>query len=55
MLDAKSGARAEELLEWATERVSFQEDAQNKAFIARLGEGIRAWAKFKEVSTAHAV
>ncbi len=47
LLAAGSGARAEELLEWATERVSFQEDAQNKDLIAKLGQGIRAWAKSK--------
>jgi len=47
LLGAGSGARAEELLEWATERVSFQEDAQNKDLIAKLGQGIRSWAKSK--------
>lgn len=47
LLDAGGGARAEELLEWATERVSFQEDAQNKDLIAKVGQGIRAWAKSK--------
>ena len=54
LLDAKSGARAEELLEWATERVSFQEDAQNKDLIARLGAGIRAWARPKGALNAPA-
>lgn len=47
LLDAGSGARAEELLEWATERVSFQEDAQNEDLIAKLGQGIKAWANSK--------
>ena len=40
LLNAPSGARAEELLEWATERVSFQEEAQNKALISMLCEGL---------------
>ena len=43
LLEAESGARAEELLEWATARVSFQADAQNGAFITTLGEGLRKW------------
>lgn len=41
LLNARSGGRAEELLEWATERISFQEEAQNKALIAKLNEGLR--------------
>lgn len=45
LLDAGSGARAEDLLEWATERVSFEEDAQNKDVVAKLSAGIRAWAE----------
>ena len=44
LLEADSGARAEELLEWATAKVSFQEDAQNRAFIAELGEGLGKWS-----------
>ena len=44
LLIAQSGVRAEELLEWATERVSFQEEAQNKALIATLNEGLRKWS-----------
>ena len=43
LLIAQSGVRAEDLLEWATERVSFQEEAQNKALIATLNEGLRKW------------
>ena len=43
LLEAENGARAEELLEWTTTRVSFQGDAQNRAFITILGEGLRKW------------
>ena len=48
LLDAESGARAEELLEWATAKVSFQGDAQNLAFITTLGEGLRKWGARKQ-------
>ncbi|KAL8825495.1 MAG: hypothetical protein Q9191_004380 [Dirinaria sp. TL-2023a] len=44
LIHARSGARAEELLEWATERVSFKEEAQNKVLVAKLGAGLRAWS-----------
>ena len=43
LLIAQIGVRAENLLEWGTERVSFQEEAQNKALIATLNEGLRKW------------
>ncbi|KAG6997508.1 hypothetical protein G7Y79_00040g076730 [Physcia stellaris] len=45
LLEAESGARAEELLEWATARVSFQEEAQNKALIEMLREGLAKQAQ----------
>ena len=45
LFDASSGVRAEEVLEWATERVSYHEDAQNKALIAMLSEGIERAGK----------
>ena len=41
LFDASSGVRAKEMLEWATERVSYHEDAQNKGLIAMLSEGIK--------------
>ena len=41
LFDASSGVRAEEILEWSTERVSYHEDAQNKGLIVMLGEGIK--------------
>lgn len=47
LLHAESGARAESWLEWWTERVSFEENAQNKALISRLGMGLKNWAVVK--------
>lgn len=44
LLDADSGARAEELLSWWTGRVSFEEFAVNKSLARSLGEGLKAWA-----------
>ena len=43
LLEARSGARAEEWLEWCTERVSFKELAQNKALIEKLSKGLKDW------------
>ncbi|MCJ1392190.1 hypothetical protein MMC18_005057 [Xylographa bjoerkii] len=43
LLEARSGARAEEWLEWCTGRVSFQELAQNKALIEKLAVGLNDW------------
>ncbi|KAF2021186.1 hypothetical protein BU24DRAFT_446264 [Aaosphaeria arxii CBS 175.79] len=43
LLDAKSGARAEEILSWCTERVSFAEEALNKGLIRGLQEGLQSW------------
>ncbi|KAH6638983.1 hypothetical protein C7974DRAFT_387654 [Boeremia exigua] len=43
LLDANSGARAEELLSWWTGRVSFEEFAVNKSLARALGEGLRDW------------
>lgn len=43
LLDAAEGARAESWLEWRTDRVSFEEEAQNKALIAKLRAGLKRW------------
>lgn len=43
LLDAPTGARAEEWLEWETNRVSFREFAHNNALIDGLEEGMRSW------------
>ncbi len=45
LLDAESGARAESWLYWWTERVSFEENAQNKALICSLSMGLQEWAQ----------
>lgn len=45
LLDSERGARAEDWLEWWTERVSFEELAQNTKYIALLSQGLREWAK----------
>ena len=41
LLDAKEGARAESWLDWWTDRVSYEEEAQNKDLVARLSAGMK--------------
>ena len=48
IMDAESGARAEEWLEWATDRISFQEEAHNPQLIAGLGKGLQSWKSRRE-------
>ncbi|KAL8762622.1 MAG: hypothetical protein Q9184_001423 [Pyrenodesmia sp. 2 TL-2023] len=43
LLDAEEGARAENWLEWATDRVSFEECAQNKTLVSSISRGLRKW------------
>lgn len=43
LLDAEEGARAEDWLEWATGRVSFEECAQNKTLVSSVSQGLRKW------------
>ncbi len=43
LLDAEEGARADSWLEWRTDRVSFEEEAQNKELISKLGAGLKRW------------
>ncbi|KAJ9632154.1 hypothetical protein H2203_000557 [Taxawa tesnikishii (nom. ined.)] len=47
LLDAEEGVRAEEWLEWRTERVSFREDAVKRANALTLGleEGLKVWGE----------
>lgn len=52
LLDAEEGARAESWLGWKTERVSFEEEAQNKDLIARLSAGLKHWGEEKASSSA---
>ncbi|CAI6293938.1 unnamed protein product [Periconia digitata] len=48
LLDAKEGARAEGLLGWWYERVSFEEEALNKELIRGLSDGLRDWGRMSE-------
>ncbi|KAJ9649518.1 hypothetical protein H2199_000293 [Coniosporium tulheliwenetii] len=43
LLDADSGVRAEEWVEWWTGRVSFGEEGLNGSLVDALGEGLRKW------------
>ena len=52
LLDAEEGARAESWLGWKTERVSFEEEAQNKDLIARLSVGLKRWGEMRLPSLA---
>ncbi len=45
LLDAPSGARAEEILTWWTGRVSFCEEGRNRALVEGLGAGLREWGR----------
>ena len=45
LMEAASGARAEEWLVWATTRISFQELAQNKPLTKALGVGLEEWGR----------
>jgi len=47
LLDADSGSRAEEWLQWSTDRVSFGEDALNKELISSLHSGLAQWGKLQ--------
>lgn len=48
LLDARSDAKVEVLLNWWTERVSFEEDAVNKSLARALGEGLKAWQERRD-------
>ncbi|KAF2201042.1 hypothetical protein GQ43DRAFT_334541, partial [Delitschia confertaspora ATCC 74209] len=45
LMDAESGARAEDWLSWWASRVSFQENALNKGLIEGLAKGLKEWAE----------
>ncbi|KAF2665831.1 hypothetical protein BT63DRAFT_76990 [Microthyrium microscopicum] len=45
LLDAESGARAEEWLQWVTDRVSFSEEAHNQQLIQSLCDGLGKYPK----------
>ncbi|KAF2023061.1 hypothetical protein EK21DRAFT_81688 [Setomelanomma holmii] len=48
LLDARSGARAEEILAWWTGRVSFVEDARHQGLAKALETDLREWGKDRE-------
>ncbi|KAF2798837.1 hypothetical protein K505DRAFT_321562 [Melanomma pulvis-pyrius CBS 109.77] len=48
LLDAPSGARAEEILAWWPRRVSFEEFALNRGLVQGLADGLKNWAKRNE-------
>lgn len=52
LLDAEGGARAEELLSWWTERVSFEEFAVNKSLVKALGKGLKSWKARMQIQDA---
>ena len=52
LLDAEEGVRAESWLGWKTDRVSFQEEAQNKDLISKLSAGLKRWGETKVSSSA---
>lgn len=45
LLEADTGARAEDWLDWCTERVSFEEHAQNRSLVSNLRKGLKAWGE----------
>lgn len=45
LLEARSGTRAEELLSWWTDRVSFEENAVNKSLAKALAGGLKSWER----------
>ena len=45
LLDAEEGARAESWLEWRTDRISFDEDAPNRALVQSLKSGLKKWGE----------
>ncbi|KAF2250161.1 hypothetical protein BU26DRAFT_518599 [Trematosphaeria pertusa] len=48
LLDAGSGARAEEWLEWRTHKVVYEEDCGWKGVLEGLKSGLRAWAEERD-------
>ncbi|KAB8270816.1 Mss4-like protein [Aspergillus minisclerotigenes] len=49
LLHSDSGTRAEELLEWHTERVSFAEMAVDQQLMQRLESGLKAWSEKQKI------
>jgi hypothetical protein len=47
VMDAESGARAEDWLEWRTSKLGYEEDALNKSLVAAVRDGTRKWGEGK--------
>ena len=50
IMEAPSGARAEEFLGWRTRYMSFEDLAQNKPFVKELRAGLEKWGESRGVS-----
>jgi hypothetical protein len=48
LLDAESGALAEEFLDWVGNRVSFREDAHNQELVESLEAGLAEWKQVQQ-------
>lgn len=47
LLNARSGARAEEWLDWETKRVSYREDADQRGLAGLVEQNLRVWGECK--------
>jgi hypothetical protein len=45
LFDSETGCRAEDFLEWETDRVSFSEEAFNRELVDSLEKGLREWRR----------
>lgn len=45
LLDAESGVRAEEWLDWQTEKLGYPEDAEGSGLVAACADGLKAWGR----------
>lgn len=48
LLDASSGARAEDWLDWDSDKVDFEVDAPNRGLVTALADGLKLWREHKE-------
>ena len=52
LLDANEGSRAESWLSWKTNRISFEEEAQKKSLVGRVGAGLKQWGQLHASSSS---
>ncbi|EON66195.1 hypothetical protein W97_05588 [Coniosporium apollinis CBS 100218] len=45
LLDAESGTRVEEWLDWQTEKLGYPEDAEGSGLVKACAEGLKAWGR----------